>query len=217
MSRAKVVIIEDEFFAAEHLRQLVKELDFEPTEVYHKGEDFLYNTDWNFDIAILDIFLSGEVTGLSIAEEAKKRNKSFVFITANKDSKTLREAALLGPSAYITKPFKENDVIAALEIVAFQLPKPLKIKTSKGTKVINPSDIAFIQSDGAYITIHTSKESYLQRKLLKEIIADLPDFFIRVHRSFLVNKHFIEDQTSKSVKVLNHIIPISRSHRTDLD
>lgn len=217
MPKAKVVIVEDEFFAAEHLRGLVADLDFEITGLYHRGEDFLNETHWQFDVALLDIFLSGHITGLDIAAALKKRKKKFVFITANKDARTLKEAAKLVPAAYITKPFQSNDVMAAMEILAHQLPKPMKVNTSKGTKMINPTEIVFIKSDGAYIIIQTKTEAIVQRKLLKDVEDELPESFVRVHRSYLVNSDYIEKKNASSVTVMGHLIPVSRSYKERYD
>ncbi|MFT4661641.1 MAG: DNA-binding NarL/FixJ family response regulator [Patiriisocius sp.] len=115
---ARIVIIEDELFAVEHLIKVVKSLNHEVVGDYYSGEEFLENADWNFDIAIIDIFLADKLTGIDIAKEMNKRQKIFIFLTANKDSKTLTKAAKLRPSAYLTKPFQVNDVTAALEIAS---------------------------------------------------------------------------------------------------
>lgn len=117
-SMARIVIIEDEMFAVEHLMKVVKNLNHEVVGDYYSGEEFLESTDWNFDVAIIDIFLAEELTGLDIAREMNKRLKPFIFLTANKDSKTLIEASKLRPSAYLSKPFQVNDVTAALAIMS---------------------------------------------------------------------------------------------------
>ncbi len=115
---SKIVIIEDELFAVEHLIKVVSALGHSVVGDFYSGEEFLNSTDWDFDIAIIDVFLAEKLTGLDVAKEMNKRFKSFVFLTANKDTNTLKEAASLRPSAYLTKPFQINDVAAALEIVS---------------------------------------------------------------------------------------------------
>lgn len=121
MQKTKIIIVEDEFFAANHLRKLVISLNFEVVGVFHSGEELLERADWNFDCAIVDIFLSKELTGLDIAIELNKHSKPFIFLTANQDRETLQNAALLNPSAYLNKPFKSNDVAAALTILVQRL------------------------------------------------------------------------------------------------
>lgn len=217
MSKSKIIIIEDEFFAANHLSDLVTSLGFLVVGIYHSGEEFLQETDWTFDAAIVDIFLSKKMTGLDVAEQLKERQKSFIFLTANQDSKTLREAARLSPKAYISKPFKANDIVASLEIISHNLSPKLKIRGAHGIELLNIDEILFIKGDGAYIEIHTRNGVTLQRKLLKEIEEELPVFFIRVHRSYLVNENYIEFNTSNSITINKVEIPVSRSYRGNLN
>lgn len=216
MHKASVVIIEDEFFAAEHLKDLINAMGFWVVGVYHSGEDFLDSTNWNFDAAIVDIFLSKKISGLDVARKLKEHHKPFIFLTANQDSLTLTEAAKLQPISYITKPFKPNDVTAALEIIAHKLPKMLEIRGSNGIEQLNPNDVIFIKSDGVYIELHTVKGMVVQRKLLKEISDQLPEFFLRVHRSYLINVNYIDQKTSSYLILKGHEIPVSRSFRDNL-
>tara|TARA_R110002072_G_scaffold22582_5_gene79099 strand:+ start:419 stop:1072 length:654 start_codon:yes stop_codon:yes gene_type:complete len=213
MPKARIIIIEDEFFVAQHLEDLISKLGYLVVGVYHSGEDFLKLTDWRFDTALVDIFLSKKMTGLEIAKHLKNRSKPFVFITANQDSKTLKEAARLSPKAYISKPFHENDIIATLEIIGHNLSPKLKIRGAHGNEFLNADDILFLKGDGAYVEIHTYEGMILQRKLLKDIEDELPDFFIRSHRSYLVNKNKIEQMTAGSLFINSLEIPISRTHR----
>jgi len=53
----RVIIVEDEFFAADELKDLVTDLGFYVTGTYHSGEQFFRETNWEFDIALLDISL----------------------------------------------------------------------------------------------------------------------------------------------------------------
>lgn len=218
MRKIRVVIIEDEFFAAQHLSDVITRFGYWVVGVYHSGEEFLAETDWNFDAAVVDIFLSGEITGLGVAEKLKDRRKPFLFLTANQDERTLKDAARLAPTAYISKPFKNNDVSAALEIISHQLAPMLQLRGTHGVEEINPNDIIYIQSDGAYIEIHTLNTFIVQRKLLKDIADELPNAFIRVHRSYLVNCNFIEQRTATHLIVRgNREIPISRGYKENLD
>ena len=212
----KVVIIEDEFYVTKHLSALVEEAGYDCVGIYHSGESFLNKTDWDFDVAMVDIFLSVKLTGLDIAKEIKSQNKAFFFLTANQDEKTLKAAAMLSPNAYITKPFNPNDVVAALKTIEYQLPSFIEIIDKHGKRNIHPMDIVFVKSDRSYIEIQTLDEKIVQRKSLSEMAEELPDFFIRVHRSYLVNHHLIDYQSTVIVAVNGHEIPISRSYKDNL-
>ena len=142
--------------------------------------------------------------------------KFFVFLTANQDSATLKSAARLAPSAYISKPFKPNDVTAALEIISAQLHPKLQIRGLHGLEELDPGDLRYVKSDGVYIELHTRTGMTVQRKLLKEIEAELPSRFVRIHRSYLVNRDFIDFRTAGSVRVGEVDLPVSRSYRHNL-
>ena len=79
MPKIKVIIIEDEFFAAEHLKDLVENLGFRVVGVYHSGEEFLNENNWEFDAAIVDIFLSEELSGLDVAAPSPKETQALPF------------------------------------------------------------------------------------------------------------------------------------------
>ena len=111
---SRIIIIEDEFFVQIHLTKILTNLGYQVVNSYHCTEDFLEETDWNFDIALVDIFLSETLTGIDAAKEIKQKQKPFIFLTANQDSTTILEAAQLGPSAYLTKPFQAEELLARL-------------------------------------------------------------------------------------------------------
>jgi DNA-binding NarL/FixJ family response regulator len=117
----KVVIIEDEMFALMHLKKIVTSLGYDVVDSFYNAEDFLFESNWNFDAAIIDIFLSGKLTGIDIAKELKKNQKPFIFLTANLDRTTVKEAATLAPAAYLSKPFQNAEVEAALTILSLKI------------------------------------------------------------------------------------------------
>ena len=59
---------------------------------------------------------------------------------------------------------------------------------------IDPSEIKAIEADGHYIRLHTTTQSYYERKSLKEIETTLnTSDFCRIHRSTLLNRAFIRE------------------------
>lgn len=209
----RIVILEDEFFVADHLNDMIASQGYDVVGVYHSGEEFLEETDWKFDVALVDIFLSEKILGLEVAAKLQERKIPFIFLTANKDLAILKKAAFLAPKAYLSKPFNENDVIAALEIVSLEIPDKIKLRGHHGVEEIDPKEIIFIKSDGAYIQIQTKNKQIIQRKLLKEIEEELPSNFVRTHRSYIVNKHYILQKKSTELVVGEHVVPISRSYK----
>jgi DNA-binding LytR/AlgR family response regulator len=62
-----------------------------------------------------------------------------------------------------------------------------------GRNVYLPFDqILYIKSAGNYIEVTSKENEYLKRATLKELQAELPDYFLQVHRSHVVNLTHVE-------------------------
>lgn len=82
---------------------------------------------------------------------------------------------------------------------------------------INQKDIFFIKANDNYIEIHTSTKIYKQRETLKSIQKKLnPNLFKKVHRSYIVNKKFINKIYNNYLHINNHNIPVANSYKTKL-
>lgn len=77
--------------------------------------------------------------------------------------------------------------------------------------------LMYIKSDGNYLEFVTDDKTVLDRNKLKDILNDLPPNFVRVHRSYVINKNFIDAQNSKSLFLKSNVeIPLSRTYKSNL-
>ncbi len=77
--------------------------------------------------------------------------------------------------------------------------------------------LKYIRSDGNYIEFFTENEKLIDRNKLVAILRQLPPNFIRIHRSYIVNKNFITSTTSSTVIIKSNIeIPLSRTFKKNL-
>lgn len=89
----------------------------------------------------------------------------------------------------------------------------LFVKNGKDYERISSHEILWIQASGNYIEIFTNEKSYVLRIGLKEIEERLPDEqFIRIHKSYIVNKHHIIKFNSSSIKTGQGELPLARSY-----
>ena len=100
------------------------------------------------------------------------------------------------------------------------MPSRLKISNKQGNHLIPFSDISSIESGGNYIYVHTDHQVLPMRGTMKSILEQLdPHRFIRVHRSFIINKKCIcrlTDLSSDPCTLELHNgkqVPVSRTHR----
>jgi len=75
-------------------------------------------------------------------------------------------------------------------------------------------NIKYIESDGNYVTFHTTKRSILARYKISEVKELLPQqFFVRIHRSYIVAIKHIETVKKHCVVIDGVEIPISSNYR----
>lgn len=185
----KVVIVEDEFFVSNHLKKILEGNGYQVLGQYHDGETLMENLPFiKSAVFLLDIQLSTKMTGINIAIELKKRNLPFIYITANALDSTFDSALITSPAAYISKPFKEIDVLAGVAIACQQIKEKIEIEAGTEKYLLDPNDILYIKSDGVYVEIHLENSTSITiRKQLKTIGDELPENFKRCHKSFIIN------------------------------
>ena len=78
-------------------------------------------------------------------------------------------------------------------------------------------DLLFAQSVKDYILLQTKTARYLTHMTMKYINGILPDkTFVRLHRSFIVNKKYIDILGKNSVQIGTIEIPIGEQYRPNL-
>ena len=121
MSDIRVLIVEDEPLIAEDIAQGLEKNEFLVSAVVYSKEDAIEQLNSNLpDLVLLDINLSGEMSGIEIAEKINTQyNIPFIFITSYSDKQTLEKAKFTEPSGYIVKPFNEASLYSTLEIALY--------------------------------------------------------------------------------------------------
>ena len=114
----RILIVEDEQITAEDLRDILSELGYSVTDVVSSGPAALQSAERNSpDMALMDIRIKGEMDGTETARSLRERfNIPVVYLTAHADRATLERAKIAEPLGYITKPFKQLELQASIEI-----------------------------------------------------------------------------------------------------
>ena len=74
-------------------------------------------------------------------------------------------------------------------------------------------DILYIESLKDYIKIHLPGQSLMTKEKISEFNQSLPDHFLRVHRSFIVNTKKVTAFTAQDVEIGDIEIPIGVSYK----
>ncbi|MFD0749185.1 LytR/AlgR family response regulator transcription factor [Mucilaginibacter calamicampi] len=80
------------------------------------------------------------------------------------------------------------------------------------------ADILYAHSVKDYIQLCTPNKNYLTHMTMKYLCDLLPaDTFIRVHRSYLVNKNHINTVETSAIKIGGDAIPVGNNYKSNLD
>ena len=74
-------------------------------------------------------------------------------------------------------------------------------------------DVLYIESLDNYVQVHSSEKVYITKKKISELEEELKGSFLRVHRSYLVNKSRIESYNRESLKINGSELPVSRTYK----
>ena len=221
MNSKVVLIVEDDFLNRRLTKKVLQENGYQTLEAKNADEALAILNKELVDLAILDINLGdGEMDGISLGNLIQNKQKvPFIYLTAYENAKVISEAVATSPYSYLTKPFKNSDLVASVELAIIKSaredrPKPTILVKDGEYKVELPiEDINYIESEGNYLLFHTNKKTYKSRSTISQIIESLPiTKFLQVHRAFVVNKDKIEKYNSKSVVVNGVEIPISKNY-----
>ena len=79
------------------------------------------------------------------------------------------------------------------------------------------ADILYAHSVKDYIQLCTPDKNYLTHMTMKYLCDLLPaDTFIRVHRSYLVNKNHINTVETSAIKIGGDAIPVGNNYKSNL-
>jgi DNA-binding NtrC family response regulator len=116
----KILIVEDQFVEANHLRLMLKKAGHSIIGMARSVTDAKYYiAQEKPELVLLDIFLSGKETGIDLAEKLKEDNIPFIYLSANSNEEVLSKAKLTHPHGFLVKPFREKDLLITIEIAEY--------------------------------------------------------------------------------------------------
>ncbi|WP_343706233.1 sigma 54-interacting response regulator [Flavobacterium sp.] len=116
----KILIVEDQFVEANHLRLMLKKAGHSIIGIARSVPDAKYYISQEKpELVLLDIFLSGKETGIDLAEKLKEDNIPFIYLSANSNEEVLNKAKLTHPYGFLVKPFRERDLLITIEIAEY--------------------------------------------------------------------------------------------------
>lgn len=115
----RILIVEDDALIAEDIKDICELEGYKVASVCYNYYQSIQAIQHNvFDIALLDINLENEKSGLDVAEFIRNMVHpiSILFLTSYSDKTYLQAAKKYQPVGYITKPFQKEQLISGIEI-----------------------------------------------------------------------------------------------------
>ncbi|HEX6432413.1 MAG TPA: sigma 54-interacting response regulator [Niastella sp.] len=119
--KEQILIVEDQFVEADYLRLLLEQAGYSITGIARsvpEAQEMI--KDKKPDFVLLDIFLKGKETGIDLAKLLAADNIPFVYLSANSNEEVLNAAKQTQPYGFLVKPFREKDLLVALEIARYR-------------------------------------------------------------------------------------------------
>lgn len=213
----KTLIIDDEILARARIKHLLADVpDFYIVGESKNGNDALADIETKRpDLIFLDIKMP-RLSGFDVIEKLNLNYKPFIIFVTAFEQFALK-AFDVNAVDYLLKPFDDDRFFEALNRAKSQI-KLLKanalndkmrkmiledddseyrqsftIKEKGLNKRIDVNKILFIEAEGNYLKLVTESSYYLYRCTMNKIQDQLdPDQFLRIHRSYIVNTHYLK-------------------------
>lgn len=132
----------------------------------------------------------------------------------------------ISPSGLLLRPFSSNHISAMLEEVMEELwtrerekmtrNDIFTISTREGTIRVPYSKILYFEARNKKVVLCTARTEQSFYVSLDSLMTRIPEYFIRCHKGFIVNKLFV-DRVDLNQSLLNLVggfsVPVSRSYR----
>lgn len=211
--KSRILIVEDEVLIAFSLKKMLD--PFFSTEIANDYEEArILLSHKLFDLVLIDISLSGEKTGLDLANFINTTlSLPFIFTTALTDPSTLEKVTNLKPAAYLSKPVESVNLITAINLALANQDAIIKIEIGKQIYYFQSKDFLFAQADHIYVEIYlkSGKDQVLRTTLsyLENVFP--PKYFKRINRSVAVNPYHVSKVINDKLFIEDKVFKISKN------
>ena len=216
MEKIKCLVVDDEELARSLLISYIDRLDFltlvgsfesplEALQIMRKE---------TVDLLFLDIQMP-DIKGTEFAKMIPPETR-VIFTMAY--SEYALDGYELNALDYLLKPITFERFLVAVNKIqskneSLDTEDTLTIKSGYDLYKVKYEDILYIKSDSEYVVYHTLERRIMSNQSLASLEKVLPsDRFIRVHRSFIVNKKKVTGLKGKELLIDTNEIPVSAQY-----
>ncbi|PSL23256.1 LytR/AlgR family response regulator transcription factor [Dyadobacter jiangsuensis] len=229
--KLRCLIVDDEPLAHDVILRYLEDIPFleKAGQCYLATEAFAFLNHHAVDLIFLDIRMP-KLSGLDFLRTLNQR--PLVVITSAYEEHAL-ESFELEVVDYLLKPFRFDRFLKAANRaleqhtlrrqavaspappVAAQEAEPLYIKSDKKLVQMQLDDVYYLESLGNYVKVWGRDQFLLTQRTLGSFEEQLPaDAFIRIHKSFILNKKFVHYIEGNMIRLLNgKVLPLGKTFK----
>jgi DNA-binding LytR/AlgR family response regulator len=218
------VVVEDDESSSLLLKHLVEKFkEFSVIASFSSGKDFLtfFDKEGAPDLLFLDINLP-DISGIDLAKMVGAQS-AIIFTTAEINHAV--DAYDIDAIDYLVKPLTNVRFNKAMDKALLKVQekrnfisvtdaKDIFIKSNYKYIRLGLDEILYVEALADYVLFHTiGDKKFIVNATMKLVEDKLKNLnFVRIHRSFIVNKSRIELIEDNQVKINNKHLPISKSY-----
>lgn len=216
MEKLKCLVVDDEELARALLESYIAKLHFLELVGSAEGPVDAMNLmrETKVDILFLDIQMP-EIKGTDFAKMIPPETR-VIFTTAY--SEYALDGYELNALDYLLKPITFERFLVAVNKIqskneSLDPENTLTIKSGYDLYKVKYEDILYIKSDSEYVVYFTTDRKILSNQSLASLDKILPDDqFMRVHRSYIINRKKVTGLKGKELLIDTNEIPVSAQY-----
>ncbi|WP_299129226.1 response regulator transcription factor [uncultured Winogradskyella sp.] len=167
------------------------------------------------DLLFLDINVPQQ-NGLDFYKSLKDAPQ-VIFTTAY--SQYAVEGFEVNATDYLLKPFSYERFLIAINKVLNKFNNVnitsefIILKENKAIHKILFKDIQYVEAFGDYVKVHAVDKTIVTHSTFSNLIGKLPDYFLRIHKSYSINLNRMHHLIRNKIAVDSHTIPIGPTYK----
>lgn len=194
---------------------------FEILKKYFASKDYYlekFNPASYDDIYVIEI---NTFQDLNKIQQINKYSETLIYIIGPKNFHLLNECLTLGVHLYFENDDLENSLHSKSKTIHQQIFSRFKTYHYKNKQMsfeLRLAQIIYVESMNHKLIIHHDNGDFIERKNLSSFIKEIDSHnFVQIHKSFVINKNYIQEIKAKELILKDStILPIGRNFKESI-